>query len=108
MKSSLKAGLTHRFAYTVPRAKTVPHLYAEARELQAMPEVFATGFMVGAHGMDLCATRLRRISTRARAVSAYISTCTHKSADAAWDDRHRRSGVRRGEGAARELQASRP
>ncbi|MGB6428732.1 MAG: thioesterase family protein [Methyloceanibacter sp.] len=47
MKPSLQAGLKHRFSYTVPLAKTVPHLYAEATELQAMPEVFATGFMVG-------------------------------------------------------------
>jgi fluoroacetyl-CoA thioesterase len=47
MKSSLKPGLKHRFSYTVPVSKTVPYLYAEALELQAMPEVFATGFMVG-------------------------------------------------------------
>jgi fluoroacetyl-CoA thioesterase len=47
MKPSLKPGLKHRFAYIVPRIKTVPHLYAEAPELQEMPEVFATGFMVG-------------------------------------------------------------
>jgi fluoroacetyl-CoA thioesterase len=47
MKSSLKPGLKHQFSYTVPVTKTVPHLYAEAPELQAMPEVFATGFMVG-------------------------------------------------------------
>jgi fluoroacetyl-CoA thioesterase len=47
MKPSLKAGLKHRFSYSVPEAKTVPHLYAEAPELQEMPEVFATGFLVG-------------------------------------------------------------
>jgi fluoroacetyl-CoA thioesterase len=47
MKPTLKAGLTHRFAYRVPEDKTVPHLYREAPELQVMPEVFATGFMVG-------------------------------------------------------------
>jgi fluoroacetyl-CoA thioesterase len=47
MKPSLQAGLKHRFAYTVPETKTVPHLYRESRELQAMPAVFATGFMVG-------------------------------------------------------------
>jgi fluoroacetyl-CoA thioesterase len=47
MKPSLKPGLTHRFKYTVPVAKTVPHLYAESPELAAMPEVFATGFMIG-------------------------------------------------------------
>jgi fluoroacetyl-CoA thioesterase len=47
MKPSLKAGLKHRFSYQVPQSKTVPHLYRESRELQAMPEVFATGFLVG-------------------------------------------------------------
>jgi fluoroacetyl-CoA thioesterase len=47
MKPSLKPGLKHRFAYLVPKTKTVPYLYAEAPELAAMPEVFATGFMVG-------------------------------------------------------------
>jgi fluoroacetyl-CoA thioesterase len=47
MKPSLKAGLKYRFAYLVPENKTVPHLYAESPQLQAMPEVFATGFMVG-------------------------------------------------------------
>ena len=47
MKLTLKPGLTHRFAYTVPDSKTVPNLYPEAPELQAMPDVFATGFMVG-------------------------------------------------------------
>jgi len=47
VKPSLKAGMKHRFSYTVPVTKTVPHLYAEAPQLAAMPEVFATGFMVG-------------------------------------------------------------
>ena len=47
MKPSLVPGLKHSFSYTVPVTKTVPHLYAEAPQLQAMPEVFATGFMVG-------------------------------------------------------------
>ena len=47
MKPSLMPGLTHRFTYTVPVTKTVPHLYEESPELAAMPEVFATGFMVG-------------------------------------------------------------
>jgi fluoroacetyl-CoA thioesterase len=47
MKATLRAGLTHRFTYQVPAQKTVPHLYQEAPEFQTMPEVFATGFMVG-------------------------------------------------------------
>jgi fluoroacetyl-CoA thioesterase len=47
MRATLKSGLTHRFTYQVPAQKTVPHLYQEAPEFQAMPAVFATGFMVG-------------------------------------------------------------
>jgi fluoroacetyl-CoA thioesterase len=47
MKASLKPGLKHNFSYAVPATKTVPYLYREAPQLQAMPEVFATGFMVG-------------------------------------------------------------
>ena len=47
MKESLKAGLTFNFQYLVPQDKTVPFLYPEAPELQKMPKVLATGFMVG-------------------------------------------------------------
>jgi fluoroacetyl-CoA thioesterase len=46
MKPSLKAGLKHRFAYTVPMNKTVPFTYPEAPEIASMPKVFATGFMI--------------------------------------------------------------
>jgi len=47
MKDTLKPGIkfTHRFI--VPSSKTVPALYPEAEEFLAMPEVFATGFLVG-------------------------------------------------------------
>jgi fluoroacetyl-CoA thioesterase len=47
MKTSLTAGITHEYKYTVPDSKTVPHLYPEAAEFQKMPQVFATGFLVG-------------------------------------------------------------
>lgn len=47
MRTSLAAGLSHRFAYTVPANKTVPHLYPDAPHFASMPQVFATGFMVG-------------------------------------------------------------
>ena len=47
MKDSLKSGITHEFRFRVPESKTVPHLYPESPEFQAMPRVFATGFMVG-------------------------------------------------------------
>lgn len=47
MKDSLAAGLTFAFQFQVPENKTVPHLYPEAVEMQAMPKVLATGFLVG-------------------------------------------------------------
>lgn len=47
MKASLKAGLTYEFKFTLPPTKMVPHLYPEAASFQEMPEVLATGFLVG-------------------------------------------------------------
>ena len=47
MKSSLKPGLTYQFKFKVPSTKTVPHLYPESEMFQQMPEVLATGYMVG-------------------------------------------------------------
>lgn len=47
MKDSLTPGLTFNFQYKVPENKTVPHLYPESHEFQEMPNVLATGFMVG-------------------------------------------------------------
>jgi fluoroacetyl-CoA thioesterase len=47
VKASLAAGLVHEFSYRVPREKTVPHLYPESAEFREMPEVFATGYLVG-------------------------------------------------------------
>jgi fluoroacetyl-CoA thioesterase len=47
MGDALKPGFTFEMTYTVPRNKTVPHLYPEFPEAQEMPNVFATGFLVG-------------------------------------------------------------
>jgi fluoroacetyl-CoA thioesterase len=47
VKDSLRPGVRHAFSYRVPVHKTVPALYPEAPEFQAMPAVFATGFLVG-------------------------------------------------------------
>ena len=47
MKPTLQAGLTYQFQFTVPPTKTVPHLYPESEMFQVMPQVLATGFMVG-------------------------------------------------------------
>ena len=47
MKETLKPGLCAVLSFRIPESKTVPHLYPEAPEFQAMPRVFATGFLVG-------------------------------------------------------------
>ena len=47
MKETLKPGLTFEFKYTVPEDKTVPHLFPEMAEGREMPDVLASGYMVG-------------------------------------------------------------
>ena len=47
MKDSLQPGIRHTHRFEVPDSKTVPALYPESAEFVAMPEVFATGFLVG-------------------------------------------------------------
>jgi fluoroacetyl-CoA thioesterase len=47
MKETLKPGIKLEHRFTVPPSKTVPALYPESDEFVAMPEVFATGFLVG-------------------------------------------------------------
>lgn len=47
MKETLQPGLTYTLQFRVPENKTVPHLYPESPRFREMPEVFATGFMVG-------------------------------------------------------------
>lgn len=47
MKDTLKPGLTYQFKFTIPPTKTVAHLYPESSLFQEMPEVLATGFLVG-------------------------------------------------------------
>jgi len=47
MKETLKPGIRYEHKFVVPRSKTVPALYPESEEFMAMPEVLATGFLVG-------------------------------------------------------------
>jgi len=47
MKDTLKPGLTHQFKFKIPPTKTVPHLYPESEAFQQMPQVLATGYLVG-------------------------------------------------------------
>lgn len=47
MKETLKPGITFTHRFVIPSSKTVPALYPESEEFSAMPEVFATGYLVG-------------------------------------------------------------
>ena len=47
MKETLKPGIRYVHQFLVPASKTVPELYPESAEFAALPEVFATGYMVG-------------------------------------------------------------
>lgn len=47
MKDTLAPGIAHTMRFTVPEDRTVPHLLPESPDFAAMPEVLATGYMVG-------------------------------------------------------------
>jgi fluoroacetyl-CoA thioesterase len=47
MKNSLKVGIKYKHKFIIPKSKTVPNLYPESEEFKIMPEVFATGYLVG-------------------------------------------------------------
>ena len=47
LKETLKPGIRYEHKYVVPASKTVPALYPESQEFLEMPEVFASGFLVG-------------------------------------------------------------
>lgn len=47
MKKTLQPGLSYTHQFVIPVSKTVPSLYPESDEFIQMPEVFATGFLIG-------------------------------------------------------------
>ena len=47
MKNSLKVGIKYEHKFIIPKSKTVPNIYPESEEFKIMPEVFATGYLVG-------------------------------------------------------------
>lgn len=47
MSERLQAGMNFEFSYVVPQGRTVPQLYPDIEEGAVMPNVFATGYMVG-------------------------------------------------------------
>jgi len=47
VRDTLKPGIEQEFCLKITDQKTVPALYPESEEFQAMPNVFATGYMVG-------------------------------------------------------------
>lgn len=47
MRATLATRLTHTFDYLVPPTRTVPYLLTESTDFARMPEVLATGYLVG-------------------------------------------------------------
>jgi len=47
LKETMQPGIRYEHKFVVPISKTVPALYPESQEFVAMPQVFATGFLVG-------------------------------------------------------------
>ncbi|KXO88984.1 thioesterase family protein [Tsukamurella pseudospumae] len=47
MKDTLIPGITHTMHYAVPENRTVPNLLPESPDFASMPEVLATGYLVG-------------------------------------------------------------
>jgi fluoroacetyl-CoA thioesterase len=47
MRQTLRPGLTHTMAYRVPESRTVPYLLPESADFSTMPQVLATGYLVG-------------------------------------------------------------
>lgn len=47
MRPTLRPGLTASLAYRVPPGRTVPHLLPESAEFAALPDVLATGYLIG-------------------------------------------------------------
>lgn len=47
MKDTLTTGIEHTMTYEVPANRTVPNLLPEASNFTSMPQVLATGYMVG-------------------------------------------------------------
>jgi len=47
MKNSLLPGIRYAHSFAVPASRPVPALHPESDDFAAMPEVYATGFVVG-------------------------------------------------------------
>jgi len=47
MKNTLQIGIKHTHTFDINDSKTVQSLLPESKEFQALPNVFATGYMVG-------------------------------------------------------------
>lgn len=47
MLGTMRIGVVHTLEYKVTRERTVPFLYPDSPQFQSIPEVFATGYMIG-------------------------------------------------------------
>jgi fluoroacetyl-CoA thioesterase len=46
-QKKLEIGMKYTYSYKVPIEKTVPYQYPEIEELQVMPKIFTSGYMIG-------------------------------------------------------------
>jgi fluoroacetyl-CoA thioesterase len=79
-RATLRPGLTHEFRYQVPRERTVPYLYPDAPEFQEMPEVFATGFMVGLLEWTCVQLLMEHLDWPHEQSLGTLIECTHEAA----------------------------
>ena len=73
-------------------------------QLRAMPDVFATGFMVGLMEWTCVQLLEPHLDAGEGSLGVHIDV-SHKSATPPGIDRHRRCGMHRGEGTARQVQS---
>ncbi|MGC8481229.1 MAG: thioesterase family protein [Acidimicrobiales bacterium] len=79
-RATLRPGLTHEFRYRVPKEHTVPYLYPEAEAFQDMPEVFATGFMVGLLEWTCVQLLMEHLDWPDEQSLGTLVECTHEAA----------------------------
>jgi predicted thioesterase len=89
MTSTITAGLTATMDYRVPAERTVPHLLPEAPEFATMPDVLATGYLVGLVEWTCMQALTPHLPSHQRTLGVHI------------DDAHRKCSVLLGETAHR-------
>lgn len=79
MKATLQPGLSYTHRYTVAANKTVPFVYETSEKFRAMPQVFATAFLVGLMEWACMEALAPYLEAHERSVGTRINT-THSAA----------------------------